>query len=96
MPEVFTIDLKAGTSSVQGAAAGALMLCSDGVWDNWTYGDVADWVLDPERVATLAADAEAHTKLTTQFMDQNITFAHANFGSQADNMTAVLAYLTPL
>ena len=59
-------------------------------------GAGADGGLDPGRVATLAADAEAHTKLTTQFMDQNIKFAHANFGSQADNMTAVLAYLTPL
>ena len=92
-PEVFTIALNAGISSLAGATAGALVLCSDGVWDNWTYEDVADWILDPERVATLAKDADAQVKLTTAFMDQNIVFALANFGSSADNMTAIVCYL---
>lgn len=88
VPEVRWIDLttEAGTA----APCLAITACSDGVWDNWRFEEVADFILDPRRA--LHPDAQAQA---VDLMNANLERARVNFGTSADNMTAVVVYLTP-
>ncbi|KAA0150340.1 hypothetical protein FNF29_05352 [Cafeteria roenbergensis] len=94
LPEVRWIDLApAGPDGVPApATAGPICIaaCSDGIWDNWKFHDVASFVLHRERMAH--PDAQART---VALMSTNLERAHINFGNSADNMTAVCIYLTP-
>lgn len=66
----------------------AVVLCSDGVWDNWKFQDVSSFVLDKARVDAVhrsgTSDAAAG-----DLMAANLDRARVNFGSSADNMTAI-------
>lgn len=64
--------------------------CSDGVWDNWKFHDVASFVLSAERLK----DPSPQNR-TVALMTTNLDRAHVNFGSSADNMTAVCIYFDP-
>lgn len=91
-PEVFWFDLGTADQLSEGGGAGAgvcLSLCSDGVWDNWKFEEVADFLLEPARVAR-GDGSEA----SAEIMSANLDRARRNFGNQADNMTAITAYLT--
>lgn len=94
LPEVRWIDLApAGPDGVPAPATDGpicIAACSDGIWDNWKFHDVASFVLHRERMAH--PDAQART---VALMSNNLERAHINFGSSADNMTAVCIYLTP-
>ncbi|CAN0141043.1 unnamed protein product [Ectocarpus fasciculatus] len=69
-----------------------LVAASDGVWDNWLYGDVSAFFLDPVRAKEVVETNNAEG-VTEAFMRENARRAHANFGSQADNSTCVACYL---
>ena len=71
-----------------------ISLCSDGVWDNWKFEEVARFVLDAPHV-TAAEAARSAQAAAVALMDANLKRAQKNFGSSADNMTAVVAYLLP-
>jgi hypothetical protein len=64
--------------------------CSDGVWDNWKFHDVASYVLSGERLK----DPSPQNR-TVALMTTNLDRAHVNFGNSADNMTAVCIYFNP-
>lgn len=73
----------------------ALLLSSDGVWDNWTYEDCMSYLLDTSCLNLLRNPSKKNPtkKIVTSFMKRNKTYANHNFGSQADNATSVLVYL---
>lgn len=58
-----------------------LVAASDGVWDNWMYGDVSAFFLDPARTAEVMETNSAEG-VTEAFMQENARKANANFGSQ--------------
>ena len=123
-PDVCVLDLKqmfvaraAEPGWVPGTPA-LLMVCSDGIWDNWKFPDIvshfarteqaylaprtevsgvsgagADGAVDLDGIVQ-GADA-ATVDLITRFMTVNKAEAHKNFGSSADNMSAVACAIFP-
>jgi len=86
----------------QGAKAGtaptpfALVMCSDGVWDNWKFEDLAQFVMDPARVAKAVSTVTGTQEATNELMLANLERGRANFGNSADNMTALIAFMQPV
>lgn len=100
-PEVFWMDIGTKEKAEASAASAAtpppvfcMVLCSDGVWDNWKFEEVAEYVLDESRVAAVTAGKDRDA-FASDLMDVNKERARRNFGNQADNMTAISAYLLP-
>ena len=72
-----------------------VVLCSDGVWDNWIYDHVCKFVMDPSCLNAIVTDPENGAKrVTKSFMDRNKMFADRNFGKSSDNATAIVMYIT--
>jgi serine/threonine protein phosphatase PrpC len=72
----------------------SILLATDGVWDNWTYEDVATFLLDPSCTSAVMQDSQGARRVLQSFMSRNAAFARRNFGSQADNASGVLVYLS--
>jgi serine/threonine protein phosphatase PrpC len=103
LPDITWMDLLAYTVTPPGATApesatvsGPIVLCasSDGVWDNWKFEDVSQFLLHPGRVE-FALKHETSQACCVDLMQANLERARVNFGNSADNMTAVLAYMVP-
>ena len=105
LPEVHMVDLEVlfnrlekvlteedGTAPVKPIIC--LVLSTDGVWDNWLYEDVTKFVMDDSCLAAVAAGCDGARRVTQSFMSRNITYSKRNFGSQADNATGILLYLS--
>ena len=72
-----------------------VVLCTDGVWDNWIYDHVCKFVMDPSCLNAIVADKEkGAARVAKSFMLRNQTFSRKNFGSQADNATGIIMYIT--
>jgi hypothetical protein len=101
LPEVQAIDLAPifeRLATNQGDAPLPLVsvvICSDGVWDNWTYEDVTKFVMDPSCMNAVACGVDGGRRVTASFMQRNGIYAKRNFGSQADNATGIVIYLSP-
>ncbi|CAM9514644.1 unnamed protein product [Discosporangium mesarthrocarpum] len=97
VPDIMRLDLQHIFHRPQGGdvpdtMVACLVVASDGVWDNWLWGDVSSFFLEPARVAAVGASNSAEAA-TEEFMCENARRACANFGSQADNSTCVACYL---
>jgi len=72
-----------------------VVLCSDGVWDNWIYDHVCKFVMDSSCLTAIIADEEkGAARVAKSFMLRNQVFARKNFGSQCDNATGIVMYIT--
>ncbi len=72
-----------------------VVLCTDGVWDNWIYDHVGKFVMDPSCLKAIVADPEiGASRVAKSFMIRNQTFSRKNFGSHADNATGIFMYIT--
>jgi serine/threonine protein phosphatase PrpC len=72
-----------------------VVLCTDGVWDNWIYEHVQRFVMDKSCLKAIENDKENGAKrVTKSFMLRNQTFARKNFGRSSDNATGIVMYLT--
>jgi serine/threonine protein phosphatase PrpC len=72
-----------------------VVLCTDGVWDNWIYDHVCKFVMDTSCLNAIIADKEkGAARVAKSFMLRNQTFSRKNFGSQADNATGIVMYIT--
>ena len=67
-----------------------LVVASDGVWDNWIFEDVTDYVLSDDVVESSNKKEKTAAELLIQ---QNDIYARANFGNNSDNATAIIVYL---
>ncbi|KAG7391709.1 hypothetical protein PHYPSEUDO_003784 [Phytophthora pseudosyringae] len=73
-----------------------LVVASDGIWDNWKYGDLHSFLSDANRDKSLqqqsdvAPDDAPVDAIVSTLMNANLQRASSYFGDQADNMTAVL------
>ena len=93
-PETQFIDLidAAGKPLVEHPLA--LLLCSDGIWDNWKFEDISVYALEAARVGGVAASGNAQGA-ANELMLANMEHAARNFGPSADNMTVISMYLFP-
>lgn len=84
----------------------AVVLASDGIWDNWTYEDVTAFVVNPDlrHVSDSGGKSDddcddrgeqlRHTKAVSKaLIDSNAVHANRNFGNQADNATGIVLLL---
>ena len=77
-----------------------IVLCSDGVWDNWIYDHVQKFVMDKSCLKAIVADkivadkATGAQRVAKSFMLRNQAFATKNFGGNSDNSTSVIMYIT--
>jgi len=92
-PETWWMDLVVDGGPVVPYPMG-IVLSSDGIWDNWKFEEVAAFMLTPERVSETARSGSA-VAAATDIMAANLERARTNFGSSADNMTAIALYLFP-
>lgn len=101
---------RSNNSGVEAAAGGAgggaaaaeaaaptpfcLMMCTDGVWDNWRFSEISEWVMARSRVEAVleGRDEDAHA---SELMQETRRKGEAHFGQDADNMTCLLSYLVP-
>ena len=71
-----------------------LVLSSDGVWDNWVYPDVTKFVMDQSCMKAVYGAADGANRVAKSFMTRNMLFSKRNFGSQADNATGIVLYIS--
>ena len=72
-----------------------IVLCSDGVWDNWRYEHVQKFVMDKSCLKALEMDkSNGGQRVCKSFMMRNQTFATKNFGRNSDNATGIVMYIT--
>ena len=72
-----------------------VVLCTDGVWDNWIYDHVSKFVMDPSCLNAIVADQEKGAdRVAKSFMLRNKVFAGRNFGTGSDNATGIVMYIT--
>jgi serine/threonine protein phosphatase PrpC len=72
-----------------------VVLCTDGVWDNWIYDHVCKFVTDPSCLNAITDDKEkGAARVAKSFMLRNQTFASKNFGGESDNATGIVMYIT--
>jgi hypothetical protein len=73
---------------------GCIVLCTDGVWDNWTYPDVQKFFMHQSCINLVKNEVHGAQSVCHHFMERNKIFAKRNFGDQADNATGVVIYFT--
>jgi hypothetical protein len=64
------------------------------VWDNWAFEDVTKFVLDPSCIDVVEKIEGGAQQVANAFMERNRALAKRNFGSQADNATGVIVYIS--
>jgi hypothetical protein len=101
LPEVHELDLARAFNCVapEGAATNgtpliSVVLASDGVWDNWMYSDVAKFVMDPSCINAVRTCSDGALRVSESFMARNALYSKRNFGSQADNATGMVLYIS--
>jgi len=73
----------------------AVVLCSDGVWDNWVYDYVQKFMMDKSCLNAIVADKERGAqRVCKSFMLRNQGLANKNFGRNSDNATGIVMYIT--
>ena len=93
-----------GSDAAAGAAGGSeaedpitvcVVLCSDGVWDNWIFDHVQKFVMDKSCLNAIVVDKERGAqRVCKSFMLRNQAFANKNFGRNSDNATGIVMYIT--
>jgi len=73
----------------------AVVLFSDGVWDNWIYDHVQKFMMDKSCLNAIVADKERGAqRVCKSFMLRNQGLANKNFGRNSDNATGIVMYIT--
>jgi len=100
VPDVHFLDLenvfyKNEESSViegKNEMVSCIVLCSDGVWDNWQWDEVVLFFMDSFRINEVYKSGNC-SNIVKEFMSENMRRSQNNFGYQADNATAVVCYV---
>jgi len=71
-----------------------IVLATDGVWDNWKFEDVKDCVMNDSCLKDLTESSNGAQFSTESFMEINNSCGEKNFGTNADNATCILIYIS--
>jgi serine/threonine protein phosphatase PrpC len=69
-----------------------LLVCTDGVWDNWKYADIINTTCSKEYTSLSASEPNGQ-KTADKLIQVNIKRAKEHFGNQADNMTGIICHI---
>lgn len=75
--------------------ASVLLVCTDGVWDNWKYHDAVREALKPAMLQGVVDEGNGK-RATVAFMEENKRLGNAHFGDSADNASGILCYIFPV
>jgi serine/threonine protein phosphatase PrpC len=70
-----------------------LLISSDGVWDNWLFKDVQNFMMYDTCLETVVSKPDGAQKVLDSFINRNTIFGRAHFGSSADNATSSVVYI---
>ena len=71
-----------------------VVLCTDGVWDNWITDHVQKFVMDPSCLNAIATKPDGAQKVVDSFMNRNEMFAKKYFGNNYDDASCIIMYIT--
>ena len=70
-----------------------LLISSDGVWDNWEYQDVQEFIMYNKCLELIKSNPDRTQNILESFMNRNNIYATHNFGNNADNATSSITYI---
>jgi serine/threonine protein phosphatase PrpC len=70
-----------------------VLIASDGVWDNWKYEDVHDFIMRESCINSIMSSESGAQNVAKEFIERNDVYAIRNFGKDRDNATVVLTFL---
>ncbi len=88
----YTVDVLYDEDQRHNLSVACLILCTDGIWDNWHYDEISNFFLNDSTVQSVH-EVGSCKHIITKFMEENTARARNNFGDQADNATAVVTYI---
>jgi len=97
VPDVFEVDISnvldecAPVGGESSSNFGVIILGSDGIWDNWTFEQVSNFFINPDR-AEKAFRVGSGEEQIEEFMQLNLQKGKRNFGGDADNATGIVCY----
>jgi len=92
-PEIQSFDLK----EISSEDVICVVAVSDGVSDNWVSANIGKFVMDPSCLNAVATQADIGAKrVALSLIRRNAIYATRHFGTDTDNATANIAYITPL
>jgi serine/threonine protein phosphatase PrpC len=94
-PEICWMDLTKCSQDSSSSHPIAIVLSTDGIWDNWKYEEVSNFVLDDSEVSN-AYSSKSALHAAEALMNANLERARINFGNSADNMTTIVLYFFPI
>ena len=72
-----------------------VVLCTDGVWDNWIPDHVNKFVMDPSCLkAIVDKPDDGAARVAKSFLARNDMFSTKNFGSSKDDASCVIMYIS--
>jgi serine/threonine protein phosphatase PrpC len=97
LPEIQMIDLEPIFNKLDEVSCKhplCIVLATDGVWDNWKYKDVTEFVMYDNCLEAVETKENGVQQVTDSFMQRNKIYATHNFGKKADNATVILSYIS--
>jgi serine/threonine protein phosphatase PrpC len=71
----------------------SILIASDGVWDNWTYETISNFILNEDYLNRINNNEDISQEVCNSLIAKNDEFGRKNFGISRDNATAILLYL---
>ena len=70
-----------------------VLIASDGVWDNWKYEDVHDFIMHESCINAIILSEDGSQNIAKAFIERNDIYAMRNFGKDRDNATVILTFI---
>ena len=100
-PEIQSIDLETVFDKMRLKNTDAspltlcVVLCTDGVWDNWIPDHVNKFVMDPSCLKAIVDKPEdGAERVARSFLTRNDIFSTKNFGGSKDDSSCVIMYIS--
>jgi serine/threonine protein phosphatase PrpC len=71
----------------------SILLASDGVWDNWTYETISNFILNEDYLNRINNGEDISEEVCNSLISKNDELGRKHFGTSRDNATAIVVYL---
>lgn len=98
LPTICKFDMTKVVGDVTKSNVNNLVIClvvaSDGMWDNWKYSDLQQFLTKPEYIETIQTCSldDLNQTVCNDLHTKTIELAQTNFGSSRDDITIALTY----
>jgi serine/threonine protein phosphatase PrpC len=70
-----------------------IIIATDGIWDNWQYSQICNFVMDPSRIEAIKDNDDGVYHVANSLIERNDEYARSNFGNGRDNATLTVVYI---